>query len=221
MEPLRKIPWDSAALGIDAYEIAVPSPEALQMATRVPGHYTVRLDPLASKQALHEHGFYYCDTLIEPFCLPDSFSGFDDPSARTSRDISLDLLLEICHGAFSHDRFHRDFSLSPHLADKRYDNWLSQFHGAGQVYGLLYREELAGFIAVDGNRLALHAVAPSHSKKGLAKFLWTPVCRHLFEQGHDEIVSSVSAGNLAVVNLYASLGFRFRNPVDLYHRLTA
>ncbi len=29
----------------------------------------------------------------------------------------------------------------------------------------------------------------------------------------------MSASNLAIVNLYASLGFRFRNPVDIYHRM--
>jgi hypothetical protein len=54
----------------------------------------------------------------------------------------------------------------------------------------------------------------------MAKFLWTPVCQALFDAGASEIVSSISAANLAVVNLYSSLGFRFRNAVDIYHRLT-
>lgn len=213
-------PWDSAAFGVDAYEIAALSREALETAVQVPGHYTVRLDPLASKQLLHEYGFYYCDTLIEPYCTAERFSGFDVASAGMSRDAPLDPLLAICHGAFSHGRFHRDFNLPQGLADQRYDSWLKQLHGAGKVYGLLYLDELAGFIAADGNRLVLHAISESLRGRGLAKYLWTPVCRTLFEKGCDEVVSSVSATNLAVVNLYVTLGFRFRNPLDIYHRLT-
>jgi ribosomal protein S18 acetylase RimI-like enzyme len=127
----------------------------------------------------------------------------------------------MCHGAFSHGRFHRDFNLSKVQADQRYDKWLMQLHGAGKVYGVCYRGKLAAFIAVDGNKLVLHAVDSSMRGRGLAKYLWTPVCRMLFEAGHLEVTSSVSASNLAVLNLYSRLGFSFRNPVDIYHRLTS
>ncbi len=212
-------PWDSAVFGLEAYEITACSRKALEMTAHVPGHYTVRVDPLASKQLLHEFGFYYCDTLIEPYCAVGRFSAFEHVAVRVSRDVDLDPLLAICHGAFSHGRFHRDFKLPPSQADKRYENWLTQLHTAGNVYVLLYRDELAGFIAVDGNRLVLHAVTESLRGQGVAKFLWTPVCKALFDHGYDEIMSSVSAANLATINLYATLGFRFRKPVDLYHRI--
>jgi GNAT superfamily N-acetyltransferase len=216
----KSSPWDDSVFGIPAYEITDLSPEALREATRESGHYTVRVDPLASKLALHEHGFYYCDTLIEPHCRAEHFLPFDDPAVGVSKEVSLDGLMSICHGAFVYGRFHRDFAISQGQADKRYENWLAQLHDARKVYGLLYREELAGFIAADGNRLVLHAVATSLRGKGLAKFLWSPVCRDLFDQGCIELTSSVSATNLAVINLYTSLGFRFRNAVDVYHRLT-
>jgi L-amino acid N-acyltransferase YncA len=213
-------PWDSAVFGVDAYEITDPSRESLEVAVCVPGLYTVRVHPLASKRLLHDYGFYYCDTLIEPYCKAERFVPFDDVAASLSRYVAQEPISAICHGAFSHGRFHRDFNLSRAQADKRYDNWLAQLHAAGDVYGLLYQDELAGFIAVDGNRLVLHAIAESFRGRGLAKFLWTSVCRALFDQGYSELVSSVSVTNLAVVNLYATLGFRFRNPADLYHRMT-
>jgi hypothetical protein len=142
-------PWDSALFGVGAYEITACSREALELTAHVPGHYTVRVDPLASKQLLHEYGFYYCDTLIEPYCAVGRFSVFEHVAVRVSRDVDLDPLLVICHGAFSHGRFHRDFNLPRAQADRRYENWLTQLHSAGKVYGLLYRDELAGFIAVD------------------------------------------------------------------------
>lgn len=213
-------PWDSAVFGMDAFEIIDPSPESIKAAIRVSGHYTVRADPLMSKRLLHEYGFFYCDTLIEPYCTEEKFIAFDAITAGMCLNVGLDPLLAICHGAFSHSRFYRDFNLPRAQVDRRYDNWLTQLHDAGKVYGLLYQDELAGFIAVEGNRLVLHAIAVSFRGRGLGKLLWTPVCRSLFEQGCSELVSSVSATNMAVVNLYASLGFRFRNPVDLYHRLT-
>lgn len=217
---LRSSPWDSAVLGVQAYEITDPSREMLAEAARVPGHYTVRWNPLESKQPLHDYGFYYCDTLIEPYCVAKDFSAYDDVAVTISEQISLDALLDICHGAFGYGRFHRDFSVSRRNADMRYDNWLAQLYAEGMVYGLLYAGELVGFIAVQRNRLVLHAIAQSHRGRGFAKSLWSPVCRAVFDRGYDELVSSVSAANLAAVNLYASLGFRFRNPVDLYHRLT-
>jgi GNAT superfamily N-acetyltransferase len=213
-------PWDSSVLGMDAWEISILSRQAIEIATKTPGHYTVRVNPLASKELLHENGFYYCDTLIEPYCPANRFSGFAHNSVTISQETTLEQLLAICHGAFSYGRFHRDFNLQCAQADIRYDNWLSKLYGADKVHGLLYCGELAGFIAVEKNCLALHAVAESLRGQGLAKYLWTPVCEALFKQGFNELFSSISTANLAVLNLYVSLGFRFRNPVDLYHRLT-
>jgi hypothetical protein len=159
LESFKSSPWDTAAFGISAYEISPPTAEALEMAMQLPGHYTVRVDPLASKHLLHDRGFYYCDTLIEPYCTEERFVPFDDTDVSVCKDLALEPLLRICHGAFSHGRFHRDFNLTQAKADQRYDNWLSQLHLAGKAYGVLYRGEFAGFIAVDGNRLVLHALA--------------------------------------------------------------
>ena len=55
--------------------------------------------------------------------------------------------------------------------------------------------------------------------KNLAKYWWSAVCSERFGAGSTEVTSSVSAANVAAINLYASPGFRFRNLVDVYHRL--
>ena len=54
---------------------------------------------------------------------------------------------------------------------------------------------------------------------GIAKYLWGAVCADLVRHGARELTSSISATNLAALNLYVALGFRFRNPVDVYHRV--
>lgn len=218
-QALISTPWDAAAFGLPTYELADASAASLQLAAQTPGHHTVRVDPLASKQLLHEHGFYYCDTLIEPCCAAGNLKALAHPEAGISKNAGWQELYAICHGAFSHGRFHRDFNLDRARADLRYDNWLKQLHEQRNVYGLLWRNELAGFIAHDGNKLVLHAVAGPYRGKGLARYWWSAVCAELFDAGCTEVESSISAANLAALNLYASLGFGFRNPVDVYHRL--
>lgn len=219
MSMIRETPWDAAAFGMHTAEIVEYSDEALRHAAQIPGHYTIKVDPLADKRLLHEHGFYYCDTLIEPYCTAQRLKRVAHPDAKVSQHLEWAELLPICHGAFAHGRFHRDFNLDKARADLRYDNWLRQLYEKDVVYGLFWCDELAGFIAHTDNNLVLHAVAESHRGKGLAKYWWNAVSAELFAAGHVEVKSSISAANLAGLNLYASLGFSFRHPLDVYHRL--
>lgn len=218
-QKIRPVPWDKVAFGIDCFELADADPGLLRQALKTPGHYTVKVEPLASKQALHNHGFYYCDTLIEPWCTPPRLARFKHDGIAIDPRPALDTLAGICHGAFVHGRFHRDFNLDPARADARYDNWLRELQCDGKVYGLLYRNETAGFIARSDACLVLHAMSARYRGRGLARYFWSALCARLFEEDVPEVVSSISAANLAAVNLYAELGFRFRRPVDVYHRV--
>lgn len=215
---IERVPWDCAALAGEAWELRAATPEAFAQ-VRNPGHYTVKVDPLSDKRSLRDNGFYYCDTLVEPFCRAAEFSPLPHTAARFSGDAALEPLLEICRTAFRHGRFHRDFNVERRRADLRYENWLRTLHAAGTVRGLLWEDELAGFIAHEGGKLVLHALGDKHRGRGIAKYLWSAVCADLVRQGAGELSSSVSAANLAAVNLYAALGFRFRNAVDVYHRV--
>lgn len=208
-----------AAFGMPTWELLEYSEAALQQAAQTAGHHTLKVDPLADKRLLHEYGFYYCDTLIEPRCDSARLRTAQHPDAAISRVLDVDRVMAICHGAFAHGRFHRDFNLSKSSADLRYDNWLRQLLEAQQVYGLYWQGTLAGFIGHSGNNLLLHALAEPYRGKGLSKYWWSAVCGELLELGHEEVKSSISAANLAVLNLYASLGFTFNNPQDIYHRL--
>jgi GNAT superfamily N-acetyltransferase len=215
---LRRTPWDCAVYGIETQEILEVSPELLAYVAATPGHYTVKVDPLSPKKQLHEFGFYYCDTLIEPYCAARDLVRFQGPEVAISTEVGLQELLGICHGAFSHDRFHRDFNLPAIRADDRYDKWLAELHREGGVYGLSLEGRLAAFIALSGNRMVLHAVAREFRGRGLSKYVWSAACAHFFGLfGFDVLESSISAANLPVLNLYASLGFRFRNCCDVYH----
>lgn len=217
---IKETPWDAAAFGMLTGELTEYSESALRTAVARPGHYTLKIDPLADSRLLNEYGFYYCDTQIEPWCgMADLRLSASHPEATITREANLPELLAICHGSFVHGRFHRDFNLPRADADLRYDNWLRQLYEQKCVYGLLWKDKLVGFIAYSGNSLVLHALAETHRGRGLAKYWWSAVCAELVAAGHAEIKSSISAANVAAVNLYASLRFRFRNPLDVYHRL--
>lgn len=216
---IEATPWDAAVFGMPTFEIEDFSESDLAGASRQPGHYTVRVDPLADKRMLHLHGFYYCDTLIEPLCTLDRFRFHDHPDFSAKPCASIDGLLKICHGAFSHGRFHRDFNLDRDLADLRYDRWLESLAKEGKVLGLYRHETLSGFVAHSGGKLLLHALDESSRGKGYGKYFWSAACRRIYDQGEKAITSSISASNLAVLNLYASLGFGFGKAVDIYHLL--
>jgi len=214
---VRPVPWDSAAFGFDVFEVVEPTPAVLA-SLRAPGHYTVKLDPLASKESLQAHGFHYCDTLIDPFCAAAAFVPRPHPSAACRRGGPLEPLEAMSRDAFAHGRFHRDFEVAHELAERRYANWLRTLHREGKVLTLDWDGAPAGFIAHEGTKLVLHAMDRAWRGRGIAKHLWSAACALLVREGAAEVSSTVSAANLAVVNLYASLGFRFRNPLDVYHR---
>jgi hypothetical protein len=226
---IKPTPWDTAAFGMPTWELAGYSEAALQQAAQTAGHHTIRVDPLADKRLLDQYGFYYCDTLIEPRCNVARLRQVQHPDATISKEVDAEQALAIGHGAFAHGRFHRDFNLPKAAADLRYDNWLKQLLEAGHVYGLYWQGSLAGFIGYNADSLVLHALAEQHRGKGRAKFWWSAVCNELLAaegkkllsgHPHEEIRSSISASNLGALNLYASLGFSFGNPQDIYHRMT-
>lgn len=217
---IKSTPWDTAAFGMPTWELTEYSERALQQAAQTVGHFTLKVDPLADKRLLHEYGYYYCDTLIEPHCNASRLRAVQHAGATISKAVDIEQALAICHGAFAHGRFHRDFNLPKAAADLRDDNWLKQLLEEHQVYGLYWQGALAGFLAHSGNNLVLHALAEKYRGKGWSKYWWSALCGELLTTGHHEVKSSISAANLAVFNLYASLGFTFSNPQDIYHRMT-
>ncbi len=217
---INSTPWDSAVFGMPTWELTEYSEKALQQAAQMVGHFTLKVNSLADKRQLHEYGYYYCDTLIEPYCDKIQLRSVQHPEVSISKDFDVGLAMEICHGAFEHGRFHRDFNLSKAAADNRYDNWLKQLIEAEKVYGLYWQDALAGFVGYNGNNLVLHALGEQCRGKGLAKYWWSAVCGELLAMGYNEVHSSISASNLPVFKLYSSLGFSFRNPHDIYHRVS-
>ena len=222
MNGFKETPWDQRVYGIPTFEITDFCETVLEKTDYIEGHFTIKVDPLDSKRLLHKYGFYYCDTLITPVCHKSQFKPIFHDEVEIATGLGVEEAARFCTQTFLYDRFHRDFHLDPKKGDLRYVNWLKDIaQNGGEILGLWYQKRLAGFFAYQESHILLHALGDQMRGKGLAKFLWSKACARLFDEGWLEISSSVSAANLAIVNLYRSLGFSFRNPVDVYHKYRA
>ncbi len=220
---IQATPWDSKVFGFNTYEIHLNSEtlifETIKeiIAKNQSGHYTLKVNSLGNKKVLFDYGFYYCDTLIEPYCNKEKLINYEHNNIYISQENSLNELISICDGAFRHGRFHRDFNIEKKQADCRYNSWLAQLFEEKKVWGLMYNQDLAGFWAFSENKILLHALSPNYQGKGMAKYFWSLACQEMFKFGYTEIISSISASNIPALNLYVSLGFKFKNPQDIYH----
>jgi GNAT superfamily N-acetyltransferase len=217
-------PWDSLNFGFKTFEINFMSEDDLKimldkiLRDQSLGHYTIKTDPLMSKKIFHDYGFYYCDTLLEPFCNSEHLIIYSRDGIHISESVEdINELIKISHGLFSHGRFHRDFNINKDLANVRYDLWLEQLWRENKIFSLNYFEKLVGFFAYSDDRILLHGLGKEYQGQGLAKYFWSLACQKLFSKGYTELKSSISASNIPVVNLYSSMGFRFRKPIDVYH----
>ena len=169
-------PWDLKAFGFNTFEITYASDDNFRgviakiLRENQKGHYTVRLDPLKSKKILHEFGFYYCDTLIEPYCPVNNLIVHRKEGLSISEVADINHLAKTVYGAFSHGRFHRDFKLNRDLADIRYDLWLRELYQLNQVFGLMFFDEIAGCWGYSDNKILLHALNEKHRGKRIAKY---------------------------------------------------
>ena len=204
-------------MGVPTYELETISGEILKDIRKVPGHYTLKVDPLFPKKILHEAGFYYCDTLVHLSCPRKKFVGYDNPLMSLSTDISLDELIELCLGIFVFDRFHRDFNVDSQAADRRYINWIKELYHSGMPVGLYYDETLVGFAIFKDNRFALQGLKKTYQGKGYAKYFWSLKCLKIYSLGYQEVLTTISAANCPLLNMYAALGFRFDKAEDVYH----
>ncbi len=126
-------------------------------------------------------------------------------------------VLPIGHGAFL-GRYHRDPAIAKAKADARYDQWMRELYDERR--GSTAFSTTGGRPGSSARRTGCSSSTPWPRSCGARDWprrsgrwsSWT--CS---TQGRADLHSSVSAGNLPIVNLYASLGFRFRNPLDVYH----
>ncbi|WP_237049316.1 GNAT family N-acetyltransferase [Lentibacillus amyloliquefaciens] len=219
MTHLRETPWDKRNFNINTYEMLTTDEEALKETEQHEGHYTIKISPLENTKPLLDHGFYYVDTLIEPVCKKDNLTLFHEDHTSLSTNYNPDEILEIAEEVFTHGRFHRDFNIPDSMADTRYMNWVNDLIESGKIIALNYDNDTAGFYGFESDKVLLLGMREEYRSRGLAKAFTSMACKEQLKSGYDELYTSISAANVASLNLFYALGFRLKNTVDVYHKL--
>jgi ribosomal protein S18 acetylase RimI-like enzyme len=191
-----------------------------------------RLDHLRLRESmeLEAHGFRFVEMIYEPLrAVTDPVAAPRHPiRVREATGDDLPAIEAIAASAFSTGRYLLDHRLPPDLSHRRYRAWVrSSFAGAEQtVLAAELDGELVGFFIVehrpDGHVYwHLTAIATGWQGRGIGQSLWqTMLLRHAAE-GASTVQTTISAHNLAVLNMYARLGFSFPSARMTFHRLAA
>jgi RimJ/RimL family protein N-acetyltransferase len=236
------MPWDAEVFGFpvadfrpgDPGEIGAHRPAFEQRLTRWAGQRQVEIvscrhsgsDVVLS--ALLDHcGFRFVEASLRAELAPLLADRL--PAARvTVRPAAPEdrgPLLEIAESAFDSGRYHADPRVPRALAGARYrfwlDNALSRPGPGTRVFALGAAGHPKGFFHVEVEAeeadLRLSAVDPA-GNPGIAGFaLYAGVLQALSAEGVRRVSARLTATNTAVVNLYASFGFRFADPEIVRH----
>lgn len=231
------LPWDSEIFGfpVASYRLA---PEFSAVRARLAAEFhswmTRRAVSLCAcaipaadacgKAVLPELGFRFVDVGLEARLpnlqtarLPEQRIG-----VRLAAPEDGPALEALAARSFQHGRYFADALFPAELAQRRYQRWMAHALASQDcVYVLGEDSRIDGFLHLvrDGQTadLRLAAVAPEVQTTGLGVYLYVSVFHELKKLGVRRIVTSISAANTAVLNLYATSGFRFSNPEAIYH----
>lgn len=217
---LRSTPWDKRNFHIDTYEVTEYTEEALKETNQKDGHYTIKVDPMKDTELLYHYGFYHMETMIEPVCRKQDLQIINREGITISKDYEKDAILEIAENVFASGRFHRDFHIPSSMADKRYRNWVKDLQEQDLIIALYYQNELAGFYGYENDKVLLLGMNNSFRGMGLTQAFTSQSCKFHFDLGYDQLRTSISAANLASLNVFIRLGFKLRHTTDVYHKLT-
>jgi len=133
-------------------------------------------------------------------------------------------LSDLAGTTFSRTRFHLDPFLGPAIGNNRYRMWMRNAfeHPSQEVLICEMAGELAAFFVQERpqpNQVfwSLVGLVPEKQGKRLARSVWTALLSELRDVGVAKVSTSISSLNSPVLNLYASLGFRFPEPEAVFH----
>ena len=179
-------------------------------------------DDLPALQALEAVGFHFQEHTLTPWRMLDDWDTRGFSVTRPTDESDIPRLCDIARRAFRTDRFHRDHRFDAAASDGLYEKWVRTWHNrpdpAKLSRVLVVDGHVAGFFMTEVIRpggqasarvalIVLNAVDPERAGLGLGYRMYCDVLDCVRDEA--EYASAVVASaNVAVVNLYAKLGFR-------------
>lgn len=181
---------------------------------------------LVESMFLENNGFKFIDVILHPkleklqsLDIPDqglkiqTFSPNDMPEVRN-----------IAESAFHFERFHTDPRIGAKFGNLRYGRWVDNLPSVPkqEIVTIWYNNLLLAFFVFekkDSDSIYWHltAVAPEQQGKGLGRRAWLAMLAYHKKQGCNVVSTAISSQNIRVLNLYASLNFRFQTSEMTLH----
>jgi L-amino acid N-acyltransferase YncA len=137
---------------------------------------------------------------------------------------ALEGVVEICSSSFSSGRYYADPRFPKHLADKRYQDWVTRAfsqESTQELFVTKVNDEVCGFMVLEARGtegwLHLAAVLPKWQGKHIGLAVYAASMIYLQKKGVDLVHAKVSASNAPVFNLHTRLGARVYNSEILFH----
>lgn len=184
-------------------------------------------DHLVESMLLEDFGFRFIEMLYAPELDLKHFKTNEDThllKVKYATMVDLPCLQTIARTAFSNERFKMDFRLDPDFSDKRFQNWVTNsiHHSSHELYVISDETRIVSFFVTelmnDGTCYwHLNAIDPDAQGLGFGRRVWLSMLNHAARSGAQRVRTSIAARNHRVLNLYASLGFKFLPPSMTFH----
>ncbi|MBT0663407.1 hypothetical protein KI809_03750 [Geobacter pelophilus] len=190
-------------------------------------------------QLLEQAGFYFVETALVPYSIfknndvlsrfvvdmsgfyPDWYDLCDLHVFTINKSDSAlrSEVMDIAGESFVADRFHLDFKCSKKIADRRYIYWVDDMLGDKTITFdvLQYIGKTVAFMARKESSILLAGVSTQYINSGLGSFFWLSVLKQMMNEGFTQVNSMISANNMPVLNMFARIGFKFKNPSVTLH----
>jgi len=171
--------------------------------------------------------FRFIETVLHPCLdLPDT-RYTDNHGLVIAHAVPSDIpVLEgIASSAFIHGRIQADPRLGSDLSLRRYGRWVRNVidHPRQRLLKITnYEGMIVGLFVIEPSAdqsvyWHLTAISPSCQGKGYGWRAWRAMLAHHAQEGFRSVQTTITATNVAVLNLYAKLGFRFLPPEMTFH----
>ncbi|WP_431065196.1 GNAT family N-acetyltransferase [Methylotuvimicrobium sp.] len=228
-------PWDSNSLRRSCYELDIsggrnyPKPESvleffkqsqLQTVTcRVPSNDFALRYYLQSLGFIHVELQLKCQLNLLGNLTPKANLG----TLRLALDEDLDRVQDIASKIFLNSRFQYIPNIESSLIGKRFSNWVEQLQNEGAEYSyvLEYKDNIVGFFYSKPTRrenelyAALGGIADD-CRGPFGIYLYPAVMSAYYESGIRNVISAIAADNLGALNLWARLGTKFPEAIDIF-----
>ena len=234
----RRVSWDSELLGYPVAEIVVFELNGVECHSEFQrfaswvevgdyGMISCRLphERLSESEILERNGFRFIEMVLHPTIDSLQDLNFEDQGILVSQveDVDIRSIGEIAEKAFRFERFHIDPYLSREIGNTRYGRWIinCQNDNKQQMLKAMLGDKIIGFFLVEYkmNLVYWHltAMSPEFQGRGLGERVWSAMLAKHKADGYLQILTTISARNTPVLNLYSKLNFRFRPPEMTFH----